>query len=145
MHRDRIKELVYACKGLHKSRIGRELNLAWGQLSHHLAVLSRMKEVELNYYGQECWVFKPGLAVKEKQMLVAAGQHWRQRLIGWLGGRGASTLTELSNDLEGSKNIIRHHLGRLMEAGIVARTPSQIPRYELQESSRRHSYAEEHE
>jgi predicted transcriptional regulator len=131
MHRDRIKELVYACKGLHKSRIGRELNLAWGQLSHHLAILSRLREIELEYHGQECWAFKPALSVNEKKIIVAAGPPWRQRLIGWLGGKGASTLTELSNDLEGSRKLIRHHLGHLMAAGVVSRSASKPPKYHL--------------
>lgn len=139
MHQDRIKELVYAVGGMHKSRIGKELKLPWGQLSHHLGQLSRRRIIELEYHGQECWAFKPGLLAKDKRLLIASGQPWRRRLIGWLGGRGASTLTELSDELEGSRTVIRHHLGHLMDSGIVKRSTDPIPRYGIDTEPREDS------
>ncbi|MGB1697351.1 MAG: hypothetical protein ACPHK8_03015 [Thermoplasmatota archaeon] len=133
MNRARIMELLSAYRGMHKSQIKRELGLAWGQLSHHLAVLSREKRIQLEYHGQECWAFLPFVSFDERERLVAAGKPWRRKLIGWLGGRGASTLAELCDDLQASKHVVRHHLGHLMAAGLVHRTGSNAPRYELSE------------
>lgn len=136
MPRDAIQAYIEEHGASNKSNLQRETQLAWGTLSYNLNKLSLEGQVILQYWGQELWIFHPLIPEEERYRFVAVKRSFRIKLLDYLSSRSPMTVKEISEELEAGQKTIRKHLGHLLYAGEVERTPTPPHKYQI--ASKRH-------
>jgi predicted transcriptional regulator len=119
--REQVLDLVMHEGGLHRTEICRQLERGWGTIGHHLYHLNRDGKIELERQGRELWAFDPHLSSQDRDWLVALQKPGRSDVLAALEGHERATISQLSDELEYSRKVVRTHLSHLMAAGAVER------------------------
>lgn len=129
--RQRILDLVTRNPGATKSQICRELNLGWGTVSHHLAVLRRQEVLTSYAVGKEVRVFAAAIGDRQARYLAVLGDGPAAGIVAELRDNPGSRLVDLCEALGVSRKVIRRHLTVLGGEGILVRSGEARPRYAL--------------
>lgn len=131
MGRDAIMAYIEEHGASNKSNLQRETGLAYGTLSYNLGKLSVEGELILQYWGNELWIFHPLILEQERYRFVAVKRSFRMKLLDFLSNRNPMTAKEISEELQSTQKTIRKHLGHLLYAGEVERSPTPPHRYQV--------------
>lgn len=110
---------VHDHPGIHKSELCRLLDLGWGTVSHHLHVLERGDLIWFEPDGRRVRVFP--LAPCEHPLELLLGNDVDAEIIRLLCERPGQVVEGLSAALGRSNDVIRTHLRRLHDAGLLDR------------------------
>lgn len=116
--REHIANRVTADPGIHFSALVRELDLAPGQVQHHVHRLLRGNDlVQESLYGRTHY-YPPGYDAFERRALALARRETaRDVLVALLDGdRRAS---RLADDLDLARSTLSYHVTRLVDVGLV--------------------------
>ncbi len=127
--RQAILALVQSTGGIYKSEIGRQLNLKWGVLSHHLSILSRRGDLLLEYHGRRLWAFPPATPSDQRATHALVNIPGRRDVLECMEHIEDATIRSLSEDMQASRRFVQHHLSHLMLAGKVQREGPAPHRY----------------
>jgi len=116
--RERLLEHVREHPGRHASALGRELDLATGQLQYHLRRLRRADRVVADdWYGRTHY-FPPGYDDQERERIALARRETaRAVLVALLSGERPAA--DLAEDVDVARSTLSYHVDRLREAGLV--------------------------
>ncbi|WP_049981641.1 winged helix-turn-helix transcriptional regulator [Halolamina rubra] len=116
--RERLLAHVREHPGRHASALGRELDLATGQLQYHLRRLRRAGRVVADdRYGRTHY-FPPGYDDCERERIALARRETaRAVLVALLSGERPAA--ELADDLDVARSTLSYHVDRLREADLV--------------------------
>lgn len=129
--RRRILDAVGREPGIHKSELCRRLELGWGTVSYHLDVLCRDERVRILEDGREARIFDGDLPENQMVWIASLREELGQSLVARLQELPGSRLKELATSLGASRKVVRRHLDRLHEGGLVTAQGEHHPRYSL--------------
>jgi len=116
--RERLLAHVRDHPGRHASALGRELELATGQLQYHLRRLRRADRVVADdRYGRTHY-FPPGYEEAERERIALARRETaRAVLVALLAGERPAA--DLAEELAVARSTLSYHVERLRDAGLV--------------------------
>lgn len=129
--RDHLLALIEREPGLHKTALCEATGLAWGTVDYHLRLLSRAGRVTMARIGRETRCFPGQLAPPHESLLatLTSGPATRIALaLRHMPGQGVGALSE---QLGLSAKVVRRHLLRLLDHGLLERAGFHRPRYQL--------------
>lgn len=120
--RARIRRHIAEKPGIHQSRLGRELDLAAGQLQYHLHRLTGDGDCVAEQVGGKTHYFTDGFDTWERRTLAFLRRETARGIIVRLHANGPSQAEELSDDLDLARSTVSWHLSKLVENGIVKKS-----------------------
>ncbi|QHS17492.1 ArsR family transcriptional regulator [haloarchaeon 3A1-DGR] len=120
--RDRIRRRVHATPGLHFRRIGRELDLATGQVQYHLRRLEREGAIVEEPVSGKTHYFAPSFEPWERRTIAFLRRETARGIIVRLAADGRKRPPELATELELAESTISWHLSTLAEHDVVEKS-----------------------
>lgn len=120
--RNRIRRHVYDTPGVHFSRLGRELDLATGQVQYHLRQLIRGDEIVAEEIVGQTHYFDPEFDPWERHALAFLQRETAREIIVRLHADGPTQPTTLASDLDLARSTIAWHVSNLVEQRIVEKS-----------------------
>ncbi|QKY21527.1 helix-turn-helix domain-containing protein [Halolamina sp. CBA1230] len=131
--RDRLLEHVRDHPGRHASALGRELDLATGQLQYHLRRLRREDRVVADdRYGRTHY-FPPGYDERDRERIALARRETARAILAALLS-GETPAADLADRLGIARSTLSYHVDRLSEAGLVDERRDECGRVHLSPS-----------
>lgn len=119
--RDRIYQYVAGHPGVHFNELGRELDLATGQLQHHLKKLRRADEVVAeSLYGRTHY-YTPEYDDWERGAVAVLRRETARDVLLYLIEEGPSAPAPVAADLDIARSTLEWHLDHLIEQGLVGK------------------------
>ncbi|WP_280536491.1 ArsR family transcriptional regulator [Halopenitus sp. POP-27] len=122
--RDRIRRHVHATPGLHFRRIGRDLDLATGQVQYHLRRLTREGTVVKEPVGGKTHYFAPSFDPWDRRTIAFLRRETARGIVVRLAADGDRRPGTLAADLDLAESTVSWHLSTLAEHDIVEKSPS---------------------
>jgi predicted ArsR family transcriptional regulator len=119
--RERLRAHVEAHPGVHVNALGRELDLATGQVQYHLRRLCERGAVVADEQYGRTHCFPPGYTEQERRTLALARRETARELLLVLLERETATAGELADRLGIAPSTVSYHTDRLVEAGVLER------------------------
>lgn len=117
--RARISGHIDAHPGVHFNELVRALDLAPGQVQHHLrGLLDARRFTRRELYGRTHY-FPPGYDEWEQTTLALARRETARDVLFSLLERGPSAPNEVAAELDIARSTLEWHLDHLVEAGVV--------------------------
>lgn len=117
--RERIRVAIRTEPGVHFSELARSLDLATGQLQHHLRELQGREEVlGEQRYGQTHY-YPPEYDAWERGALALLRRETAADIVAHLLERGPSRPDEVTDALGIARSTLEWHLDRLCDQGLV--------------------------
>ncbi|MFC6614211.1 winged helix-turn-helix transcriptional regulator [Halopenitus salinus] len=120
--RDRIRRHVHATPGVHFRRIGRELDLATGQVQYHLRRLTREGSIVEEPVGGKTHYFDPSFDPWERRAIAFLRRETARGIIVRLAADGPKRPGALANELDLAESTISWHLSTLEEHDVIDRS-----------------------
>lgn len=117
-----IRAHVHAHPGLHQSRLGRELDLASGQLQYHLRRLRDEGGIVREHVGGKSHYYPDEFDPWERRTIAFLRRETPRALIVRLHVEGATTPGALATDLDLARSTIAWHVSNLVEHGVVEKS-----------------------
>jgi predicted transcriptional regulator len=121
--RDRVRRRVHERPGLHHNRLGRELDLAAGQLQYHLRRLQEDSEVVAEQVGGKTHYFPTEFDPWERRALAFLRRESARAIIVRLYADGPTRPESLADELGLARSTISWHVSKLVDHGIVEKSP----------------------
>lgn len=121
--RERIRRHVESTPGIHFSRIGRDLDLATGQVQYHLRRLVRAGRLTRTEVAGRTHFFAPGYDPLERHILAFLRRETARELMVQLLASPRRPVV-LAEELDLARSTVHWHLDTLEAAGVVARGDS---------------------
>ncbi|GAB6879035.1 hypothetical protein JCM17823_13090 [Halorubrum gandharaense] len=119
--RDRIRRHVHETPGVHFSRVGRELDLATGQVQYHLRRLVRNGEVVREEVGGRTHYFAPTFDPWERRTVAYLRRETARGIVVRLHAEGATRPTDLAADLDVARSTVAYHVDKLAADDVIQR------------------------
>lgn len=116
--RERLLDHVQEHPGRHASALGRELDLATGQLQYHLRRLRNAGAVVADERHGRTHYFPPGYDEGERERLALARRETSRAVLAALLA-GETPAAALATRLDVARSTLSYHVDRLDEAGLV--------------------------
>lgn len=116
--RDRLLDHVRNHPGRHASALGRELDLATGQLQYHLRRLRKDGAVVADERHGRTHYFPPGYDEAERERLALARRETSRAVLAALLA-GETPAADLADRLDVARSTLSYHTNRLRDAGLV--------------------------
>lgn len=131
--RERLLAHVEAHPGVHVNALGRDLDLATGQVQYHLKRLRRNGSVVADELYGRTHYFLPGYSDRERQTLAIARRETARELLVLLIDWEEASAGDLTAELGIARSTLSYHATRLVEAELVAQRRGEQGRirYEL--------------
>ena len=129
--RQRLLALIRDSPGVHKSALCDASSLAWGTVDYHLRLLVRAGQVTLARAGRQTKVFPGRLSEERERLLATLAREPTARIAGALKERPDQGLGALVDRLGLSPKVVRRHIVRLLEHGLLERAGRHRPLYRL--------------
>lgn len=117
--RDRIRDHVDAHPGLHFSALRRRLDLASGQLQHHLRTLRDRGQVVVEERDGRTHYFGPDVGAERRDAIAVLRRETARDVLFCLLERGPSPPATVADDLGIARSTLEWHLDRLLEQDLV--------------------------
>lgn len=127
--RERIRRHVQETPGIHQSRLGRELDLAAGQLQYHLHRLRKDGAVTRERVSGKTHYFPSGFDPWERRATAFLRRETARGIILRLHADGPATSADLAAELDLARSTISWHVSKLVSHDIVeksATTPMEL-------------------
>jgi len=124
-----VKREIERHPGINKKELCEKLGVAWNTIRHHVNVLQRRGQVHVEDRGWEHELYPSELKVQERAWLRALHDDDSAMVLEAVMADPGIGVYQMSEELGLSRKIIRTHLTRLMEDGVVRRIGSARPRY----------------
>lgn len=131
--RARIVEIVRQSPGIYKSELARLSGLSWGSVNHHLRVLRRSGELVVDRRRALANVYPAGTSADHIRWIGLLGRPDNPDLVGYLRDHPGHGVQSMSQHYNISRKIIRRHLARLEEVGLVTRSEDYRPKFFLRD------------
>ncbi len=116
--RERIRDHVTAHPGVHFNALVRELDLAPGQVQHHLKRLTPDAVVAEPLYGRTHY-YPPEYDAWERGALAVLRRETARDILGVLAAEGESAPAAVADDLGVARSTLEWHLDHLLEQDLV--------------------------
>jgi DNA-binding transcriptional ArsR family regulator len=127
--RERILSALRANPGMNKSELHLTIGLSWTTIAYHLKILERQGAIHLAHEKRDVFCFPVDIPQRYRDMLSTLRDDNATRILGALLEDDAIGITELSASLGMSQKMVRKHLGRLHESGLVVKRGELRPRF----------------
>jgi predicted transcriptional regulator len=123
--RDRIANHIRAHPGVHFNGLARSLNLAPGQIQHHLKILlSQDTFVEEHLYGRTHY-YPTDYDPWERAALALLRRETARDIIAVLLDDGPAAPARVTEELDIARSTLEWHLDRLVDQGLVTKERNQ--------------------
>lgn len=122
--------------GLTKSQLCRLLQLSWGTISHHVALLEEDRLVVRKPLHGRRRLFLPTMAEDAVAFHSLARTPLIPRLLAQVRERPGIGIQALATHLSVDRRLIRRNLDLLIESGLLAQTGDYRPKFYLVEQTR---------
>ncbi|MWV63314.1 MarR family transcriptional regulator [Halorubrum sp. JWXQ-INN 858] len=134
--RDRIRRHVRLTPGVHFSRLGRDLDLATGQVQYHLRRLVREDELVAEEVGGRTHYFVPEFDPWERRALAYLRRETSRGIVVRLHANGPARPVDLAAELGVARSTVAYHVSNLADAGVIERSESTPMRVSLADPDR---------
>lgn len=117
--RERVLAHVRAHPGVHVNALGRQLDLASGQVQYHLRRLRERDAVVADERYGRTHYFPPGYSASERRTLALARRETARDLLFLLLEREEPTAGDLTERLDIARSTLSYHADRLAAADLV--------------------------
>lgn len=122
--RTRIRQHVRETPGVHFRRVGRDLDLATGQVQYHLRRLVRDDELVAEPVGGKTHYFVPSFDPWERHAIAFLRRETPRGIIVRLSAHGPMRPATLATDLDLADSTISWHLSALSDHDVVRKSES---------------------
>lgn len=134
--RDRIRRHVYDTPGVHFSQVGRDLDLATGQIQYHLRRLTRDGDVIAEEVGGRTHYFAPEFDPWERTTIAYLRRETARGIVVRLYADGPTRPVDLADDLDVARSTVAYHVRKLAGHGVIQRSESEPMTVSLAEPER---------
>lgn len=127
--RERIRAAVASRPGITKNELCTLLGVRWATIQHHVRVLVRHHLIHVEDRGWSHELFPPEVPPHDRPWLRALHDEDAARVLEALLEHPMSGVYRLSEDLGFTRKVVRTHLARLIEDGVVEKVGMARPRY----------------
>lgn len=120
--RARVRQHVRDTPGVHFNRVGRELDIATGQVQYHLRRLVNDGELVVEHVGGRSHYFEPSFEPWERRALGFLRRETARAIILRLHADGSTQPTTLASELDLARSTVSWHISTLVDAGIVEKS-----------------------
>jgi len=124
--RTRLLEAVRTTPGIHLREAQRRAEMGRGELMHHVRILQRAHLVDLRPIQGRVHLFSPNAEPSGDLPLL---RHTARRVLHHISAHESSSSSEIAESLALSERLVRYHLSRLEEKGLIAINQEHPPRY----------------
>lgn len=122
--------------GLTKSQLCRRLQLSWGTISHHIAILEQDRALVRKRVLGSRRLFLPNVSEDTAVLHELARNPLVPPLLASVRENPGIGIQALAASLSVNRRVIRRHLNLLIESGLMAQTRHYRPRFYLVEQRR---------
>lgn len=134
--RERIRRHVHEAPGVHFNRLGRELDLATGQVQYHLRRLTRDGTVVAEPVGGRTHYFPPGYDAWERRLIAYLRRETPRAILMRLHANGPTRPVDLATELDLARSTVAYHVSNLADAGVLERSIDEPMRVSLADPTR---------
>lgn len=127
--RDRIRRHVVSSPGIHFNQLGRELNLATGQLQYHLHRLLRADAIVAESIGGRTHYYEPRFDQWERRAIAYLRRETARAVLVTLLAEGQSRPATIADRLDLARSTVSWHLSKLRDHGLVERSDERPTTY----------------
>ena len=120
--RTRVRRHVRDTPGTHFNRVGRELDIATGQVQYHLRRLVRDDELVVERVAGRSHYLDPSFEPWERRTLAFLRRETAREIIVRLHADGPVRQAALTDELDLARSTVSWHASTLADAGIVERS-----------------------
>ena len=128
--RARMRELIQAEPGIHVAELAQRLAVSWHTAAYHLGVLVKTRVVQLEKGDRERRAYPAGISARHRQWLAALRADQAVEVLRNLMEGTPLSVPVLSRRMGFSEKIVRRHVERLADAGLLQRRGELRPVYE---------------
>lgn len=127
--RDRIQQEVAASPGINVRQLCQRLDLAWSTVAYHLGVLRHRQAIHVTKDGRDLHLFSGDVPHGVRTALRVLRDDDAERVLAAVLAGPNQGVYGLSAALGMSHKVVRKHLSRLRDAGLVEKLGEYRPRY----------------
>ncbi|WP_166377214.1 ArsR family transcriptional regulator [Halorubrum sp. BOL3-1] len=120
--RTQIRRHVRDTPGVHFNQVGRDLDIATGQVQYHLRRLVRDDELAVERVGGRTHYFDPSFDPWERRVLAFLRRETARGILVRIHAGGPKRPKTLAGDLDLARSTISWHVSTLVENGIVEKS-----------------------
>ncbi|QAU12000.1 winged helix-turn-helix transcriptional regulator [Halorubrum sp. BOL3-1] len=120
--RTQIRRHVRDTPGVHFNQVGRDLDIATGQVQYHLRRLVRNDELAIERVGGRTHYFAPSFDSCERRALAFLRRETARGILVRLHADGPKRPKTLANDLDLARSTVSWHVSALVENEIVEKS-----------------------
>ncbi|HEX2065569.1 MAG TPA: ArsR family transcriptional regulator [Candidatus Thermoplasmatota archaeon] len=127
--RRRIQVAVSSSPGINVRQLCQRLGLAWSTVAYHLSILRHRQALHMGKQGRDLVLFSADVPPTVRMMLRVLRDDDAERVLGAILAMPNQGVYRLSAELGLSHKVVRKHVGRLCDAGLVEKLGEYRPRY----------------
>lgn len=127
--RARIQAAVAASPGINVRQLCQGLDLAWSTVAYHLGVLRHRQAIQASKDGRDLHLFSGDVPQGVRAALRVLRDDDTERVLSAILETPNQGVYGLSTRLGLSHKVVRKHIGRLRDAGLVEKMGEYRPRY----------------
>ena len=120
--RERIRRYVQDTPGVHFTRLGRDLELATGQVQYHLRRLIRNETLVVESIGGRTHYFPPEYDPWERRLIAYLRRETSRAILLRLHANGPARPVDLADELDVARSTVAYHVSNLVDAGAIVRS-----------------------
>ena len=117
--RDRIRDAVEDDPGVHFRELVRSLDLAQGQVQHHVRRLQRSDALVTEDYRGRTHYYPPAFDARERRAIAALRRETARDVVTFLLAQGESAPATVVESVGVARSTLEWHLEALVAAGLV--------------------------
>lgn len=133
--REKIHATIQANPGVHKGDLQRMTGESWGNLTHHIFMLSRRKRIRCHYHGNRLLLFPARVEEQDFAPLAALRRRLACQVLAELSANAPQGVTDLARRLGTTRHVLTRTLAHLEEAGLVNRDNARRAPYRVHEAT----------
>ena len=134
--RERIRDRIHDVPGVHQSRLGRDLDLAAGQLQYHLRQLTTDGDVVAEHLCGKTHYYPAGFDPWERRATAFLRRETPREIIVRLHADGPTRPDRLARELDLARSTIAWHVSNLVDHGVVEKSDDDPMTLSLREPER---------
>ncbi|MEA3191183.1 MAG: hypothetical protein QOD77_1765 [Thermoplasmata archaeon] len=127
--RARIRAAVASRPGITKNELCSLLGVRWATIQHHVRVLTRQRLLHVEDRGWSHELFPGEVPAHDRPWLRALHDEDAARVLEALLAHPMSGVYRISDDIGFTRKVVRAHLTRMIEDGVVEKVGVTRPRY----------------
>lgn len=129
--RRRLQQAIQTHSGVTKAELCRLTGLSWGTVFHHIRSLVRLDQVRVVRTNRRVYIYGRDIHSDQFAALRLLRDETIGKILDQVRSRPGVGINALSRSLNVSRKTIRRHLGDLVDAHIVEKSPDYRPRFQM--------------